>query len=386
MSNKQTNFWYYTRKERHATILLMALVVLVFLLPALYRLMVPTTSSKDQVTLLLEAISQFEQAPLDSLQTPVQASLFNFDPNTATRSDFLALGLSTRCINTIIKYRNKVGTFKQASDFSKIYTLPKSDYQRLLPFIKIAKRTTQKNKIRPEANKEVVLHTFNPNHVERSALKQFGLPDQVIRNWLRYLEKGGQFQRAEDLQKIYGLREDDFNRIRPYLSIPTPEKIPQEEFNDSLDAPITRAIAYQAPKTQVRVDINHATVEEWQQLYGIGPSYSQRIVKFRDKLGGFHRIAQVAETFGLPDSTFQKIKPYLDITTGPETIAINVVDATVLQQHPYIRWKEANIIMAYRKEHGPFASLDDLKKVRALSADLILKLSPYLKFDYHNDQ
>ncbi|NJL77073.1 MAG: helix-hairpin-helix domain-containing protein, partial [Saprospiraceae bacterium] len=38
--------------------------------------------------------------------------------------------------------------------------------------------------------------------------------------------------------------------------------------------------------------------------------YANRIVKFREALGGFASVEQVAETYQLPDSTFQKIKPF----------------------------------------------------------------------------
>ena len=52
-------------------------------------------------------------------------------------------------------------------------------------------------------------------------------------------------------------------------------------------------------------------IDEFGRLPGIGPKLAARIISFREKLGGFYDVTQVAETFGLPDSTFQKIKSRL---------------------------------------------------------------------------
>jgi DNA uptake protein ComE-like DNA-binding protein len=38
-------------------------------------------------------------------------------------------------------------------------------------------------------------------------------------------------------------------------------------------------------------------------------------------------------------------------------------------------------MVAYRKEHGPYRRLEDLKKVIALNEDLIDRLAPYLSFE-----
>ena len=90
-------------------------------------------------------------------------------------------------------------------------------------------------------------------------------------------------------------------------------------------------------------------------------------------------MAQVGETFGLSDSTFQKIKQYLKLEN--ETIRkININTATVdeLKAHPYIRWSLANPIVAYRNEHGPFLKVEDIKKVMAVTEDAYKKIAPYL--------
>jgi competence ComEA-like helix-hairpin-helix protein len=96
----------------------------------------------------------------------------------------------------------------------------------------------------------------------------------------------------------------------PYVTI---EQKKSEYSKPNPDAVIISKQASYVPKTFEPVDINSADTTPFIALPGIGAKLAQRIIKFRDKLGGFYSIDQVAETFGLPDSTYQKIKPRLII-------------------------------------------------------------------------
>ena len=115
---------------------------------------------------------------------------------------------------------------------------------------------------------------------------------------------------------------------------------------------------------------------------GIGPVLSKRIVSFRQKLGGFYSVDQVAETYNLPDSTFEKIKKYL--LPGSKAIKkININSATIeeLKAHPYINYSVANAIFQYRQQHGKFNSIDDLKKIVSIDDQLLQKIAPYLSIE-----
>jgi competence protein ComEA len=73
-------------------------------------------------------------------------------------------------------------------------------------------------------------------------------------------------------------------------------------------------------------------------LPGIGSKLSQRIIAFRNKLGGFYSVEQVGETYRLPDSTFQKIKPKLILgNNNVKQININAASIDEMKAHPYLR-------------------------------------------------
>ena len=61
-------------------------------------------------------------------------------------------------------------------------------------------------------------------------------------------------------------------------------------------------------------------------------------------------------------------------------ININTVDFGGLKSHPYLKYKQVNAIIAYRKQHGNFTGIADLKKLLILSPQTIEQLTPYLQF------
>lgn len=377
MSNKNTDFWYFSRRERNATLILLLTLIVLFLLPALYRAL-PDEPSEPEKQAFRKAILEFEEKRAAMATPPKVADLFYFDPNTADETLLLALGLPTNTISTIIKYRNKIGRFTQAEDLQQIYNLDSADFSRIRPYVRIAEQSPTKTTTlvnRPTVS--IKLTFFDPNKAEAEQLLTLGLSKKVVRNIEKYREKGGQFRRPQDLKKIYGMTEADFVRLEPYIQLTDSKAKSWDEETTATEFQKTPPVAV---NEQVSIDINRSTAEDWQQLYGIGTVLSGRIIKFRDLLGGFHSVDQVAETYGLPDSTFQSIREQLQHSPIKKPLNINKMTEEDLKSHPYIKWQQARVIVAYREEHGPFREQADLKQVLALDEAFINRISPYLNF------
>lgn len=126
-------------------------------------------------------------------------------------------------------------------------------------------------------------------------------------------------------------------------------------------------------------DINTASAEDLQKVKGIGPSFSKRIIKFRNKLGGFASNDQLQEVYGLDDETIVELQKHFSVLSRPQPLDINSDSAKVLSYHPYISYDLAWIIINYRKQHGDIKSIDDFKKIKALDEETFAQLEPYLK-------
>ena len=222
------------------------------------------------------------------------------------------------------------------------------------------------------------LFYFDPNTLVKEGWQKLGLRDKTINTIQNYLSKGGKFRKPEDLQKIYSLFPNEFERIAPYIKIESAGT--PNDYNGFANntAEETQSQKVYTPRYSI-VDINLADTTALIALPGIGSKLALRIINFRDKLGGFYSINQVGETFGLPDSTFQKIKQYLKLENSSiRTININKASVDELKTHPYIRYSIANPIVAYRNQHGAFAKVEDVKKVMAVTDDIYDRIAPYL--------
>lgn len=219
------------------------------------------------------------------------------------------------------------------------------------------------------------LFYFDPNTLPVEGWEKLGIREKTANTIQNYIAKGGRFNKAEDIGKIWGLHEDEVKRLLPYVRI---EKKNEEKYTSPVNASITKT-RDNPVHTKTPVDINAADTSALIALPGIGSKLANRIIAFRDKLGGFYSVEQVAETYALPDSTFQKIKDRLVISnTAVKQLNINTATMEELKTHPYIRYSIANAIVQYRSQHGNFAAVSDLKNILIITGELYSKIEHYV--------
>lgn len=233
-------------------------------------------------------------------------------------------------------------------------------------------------------DRPVRLFTFDPNTASVDQLQELGIPQFIAKRIDKYRSKGGKFRKKEDLLHIYDFPTEVYKKLESYISLPEhrsktyASNFPEKTFtNNSLPKEIK---AYSKPVI-VPFDINSTDTTELIRLKGIGSKLSLRILKFRDALGGFHSTSQFSEIFGLDSLALSELNQYARIQSPVRKININTATAEELGQHAYLRNKKINAVMInYRTQHGPFQSLEDLKKVRVLDENMIEKIGPYLVF------
>ncbi|HMR84099.1 MAG TPA: helix-hairpin-helix domain-containing protein [Niabella sp.] len=228
-----------------------------------------------------------------------------------------------------------------------------------------------------------VLFTFDPNTLGAEGFAKLGLRNRTIKTLLNYRTKGGKFRKPEDLAKIYGLRPDEFERLKPYISIPESNQHKHYAGINASASPAPLPVTPEKPGYIPKmIEINSADIAAFESLYGIGNKLAARIVNFRDKLGGFYAIHQVGETFGVPDSTFQRIKSRLQVNKDLiRKMNINKASYNELNMHPYINNKTAFNIVKHRKEKGNFSNIDEIKTMAAATGDSYEKVSPYIMIE-----
>lgn len=219
------------------------------------------------------------------------------------------------------------------------------------------------------------LFAFDPNTITDADWLRLGISERTVKTIRKYLSKGGRFRTSEDIQRIYGIQPTQAERLMPYVRIVSSvsKMVPAPGRENSLPAPNMRI------KERVILDINKADSMDFLALPGIGEKLAGRIIQFRQKLGGFYAVDQLAQVYGLQDSVFQKLLPRLACQPSDvQKININTASADQLKQHPLIRWKLAQTLVAFRQQHGVFKSTEDLRKLQLMDENTLTKLLPYL--------
>lgn len=220
---------------------------------------------------------------------------------------------------------------------------------------------------------------FDPNTASVKDWVRLGIKEKTANTIQNYISKGGKFYKAEDIRKIWGFSKKDADRLVPYVTIKRDEA-PYVAY-EKKDYPVREPKNFNSGSIK-NVPINSADTTSFKNLPGIGSKLSQRIINFRNKLGGFYSVDQVGETFLLPDSTFRKIKPYLLLDDLPiKRININSASPDELKDHPYIRFHVANAIVQYRNQHGNYNSVEEIKKIMIITDSIFFKITPYLSSD-----
>ena len=128
------------------------------------------------------------------------------------------------------------------------------------------------------------------------------------------------------------------------------------------------------------INLNEADSNDLISVSGIASFYAKQIINHRTKLGGFISYNQFSEIWGLDKINLELVKSqtYID-TIGVVKININSSDISVLWNHPYINYKQANAIVNYRAQHGDFYHIKDIQKIVLIDSQLFRKIAPYLK-------
>ncbi len=225
----------------------------------------------------------------------------------------------------------------------------------------------------PKLQKEGLIgFTLNPNDASFTDFRKIGLSVELANRIIKFRKSGGKFFNPEDVKKIYGLNVKTFEHIQGYLKFPVkpktkryfePEKLVIREIRESFD-------------------INTADTLQLKQIKGIGTKLSKRIIRFREKLGGYHNLHQLDEVYGLDSAVVMELKSFAFIKEAfkPDVINVNKAFKTELSNHPYISFKLADAIIQYRIQHGPFESMDQLLNIHILSEKDFIKIKPYVSF------
>jgi competence ComEA-like helix-hairpin-helix protein len=211
---------------------------------------------------------------------------------------------------------------------------------------------------------------FNPNKIDANEWVKYGASKQLAKRIENYIQKKGHFRKSEEVLKIYGFDSALFKKLSPFFKFD----------EDSFKVQVKKFYVKKINVERAKIELNSTDSAKLEKLPFIGPVLSARIVKYRNKLGGFYDIEQLKEVYGLKEETFEKIKDKVYADTSL-IIKLDLNNATELElrKHPYIGKYKASLILKYRKFKGHICSLEELSQNSIFSDIELEKLRFYFK-------
>lgn len=318
------DYFYFTQKERNGLIVLSCLIIGIALLPYIYTWLNPAEpvdfSEFEEKVEEYRKLKEEYLAAQETLEAKKQAEELNktavkeneinltpypFDPNVLSLEEFTALGLPGRIARNIINYRNAGGKFEIKKDLEKIYTIDRSLYTKLEPFILLPEKIQEEEKFKQEElthvdkieslgekniDKQTEIINIDMNLADTTEWQKIrGIGSVFSRRIVSYRELLGGFSEKNQLMEVYGMDEERYQKIESYIANPDISSIR-------------------------KIDINNADFVTLLRHPYLNKNQVNSIIKIREKHGPFSVIDDIKQSKLIDQATFIKISPYLEIS------------------------------------------------------------------------
>lgn len=207
---------------------------------------------------------------------------------------------------------------------------------------------------------------------------KLGMSVKEIDRLLAFRKENKYVNSAKDFQNVTKVSDSLLDEISPYFKFPdwVNNKKEFKNYKNYSDK------AFAKKEKIIIIDINLATKEELIKIYGIGEAISNRILKFKESLGGFASMEQMKDVWGLSPEVIENLNAHFKVLAQPNLKKIDINNASIkeLSQFPYFNYQIAKQIVTYRSMNGDFKNYEDLTKIKGMSNDSAKIIVIYLDF------
>lgn len=300
--------------------------------------------------------------------------LVSFDPNTVEYEQLRAMGLSRQEAVSLIKFRASGKVFRIKEDVALCYAISDSAYSVLKPYItigeeyRITPRTERsysggggysKKQSTTGRVKSVELSSFRIDTVTVKYLRATGLftkrQAEAVISWR---DRSG-FRDMEELRACYVIDDSVATALEPYVIFPEPE--------------VAEVVA--------PVELNSADSVALRSIVGVGEKSVVAIIEYRELLGGFCSVEQLAEIRVITHDNYLRIASQVMCDANRvRRINLNTVSVDRLRLHPYVSQSMLRNLLKHRSKGRTWESIDELLTDGIVSEDEAQRLAPYLEF------
>ncbi|MDR2979707.1 MAG: helix-hairpin-helix domain-containing protein [Bacteroidales bacterium] len=131
----------------------------------------------------------------------------------------------------------------------------------------------------------------------------------------------------------------------------------------------------------VKVELNRCDTSDITRIPLFGVKRAEKIVEYRERLGGFHHLEQLHDIFVIQNIAMEHIEKYFTVNPNEiNKIKINEVEYANLVRHPYFDSYLAKTVLQYRQKNGKIKDMEHFREITHAYEELVGKLRPYLEF------
>ena len=215
----------------------------------------------------------------------------------------------------------------------------------------------------------------NPESLSNEDWIRLGLSPKQATSLLRYRDKYG-LNSLQQMRRIRVLPGALLDQIADSLIFAHAKEAKANlHVGESQDQP---QIQVKTERKIDKLDLNSATTAMLVALPGVGQYTAEKIINYRERLGGFISLSQLNEIKGLTPELLENALKYMTIESEAQKMNLNLVSYERLKQHPYLTWNQANSLLKMRAQKGTFHALQEIKESVLIDDDTYKKLLPYV--------
>ncbi|APD07065.1 hypothetical protein UJ101_01549 [Flavobacteriaceae bacterium UJ101] len=322
----------FNRENRNGVLLLLVILFLIQIGIWCYQ---PDFSEKEPTENQLAQIESLQEKLENTVEPKVVYK--KVDPNHLNKKDWISLGFSEKQAQIILKYKASLGSFSSLEEVKQCYVISDEKFEELKPYLFFTSNSKQKNHKKIKQSK---LNYFNPNKLSEKEWMNLGFSKKQAAVIIKYKKSlGGTFYTKAEIQKCFVISDKVFQEIEPW-------------------------IVFDKAKKEVKVnhrDLNRCDISTL-VTQGISPKEAQRIINYRNALGGFYNWEQLNDIQVLP----QKIKELEDelmLVSSVKRMNVNKEALYILKKHPYITQEFVDFLKNSRENHIKFSSFQEIQNI-----------------------
>ncbi|MCB0744667.1 MAG: helix-hairpin-helix domain-containing protein [Ignavibacteriae bacterium] len=236
-------------------------------------------------------------AEVDSLkQISIQNNkpkIYPFNPNYITDYKGYSLGMTTIEIDRLLAFRDQNKWINSAKDFQRVTKVSDSLLAQISPYFKFPDWVTAQNNRKRENHKffeqkKIVKKSINSASKEE-IMEVYGIGDKLSDIILRDKEKFGEFATLDQLQYVWGISPETFDKIKERFFV-EPSSIGLK-----------------------KIKINEASTKELSQFPYFNYKIAKEIITYRSMNGGIKSSDELTKIKDFPVEKIEIIILYLEI-------------------------------------------------------------------------